>query len=156
AFTVSELVWTPDSKALLLSCNRHDDYELSPRDTEIYEFTVADGSVKALTMRKGPDGSPAISPDGKWIAYTGFEDRYQGYQVTQLSVMSRNGSGVKVISGNFDRDVASPRWALDGSGIYFTSDSKGNTGLYFTSLDGKVKKLLDNVGSSASAYGGGG
>ncbi|MEP7336350.1 MAG: S9 family peptidase, partial [Acidobacteriota bacterium] len=156
AFTVSDLVWTPDSRALLMSCNRHDDYELNPRDSEVYEFLVADGAAKALTARKGPDGSPAISPDGKWIAYTGYEDRYQGYQVTQLSVMKPDGSGAKVISGSFDRDVANPRWALDGSGIYFTASSEGNTGLYFIALDGKVKKLLDNVGSGASAYGGAG
>lgn len=156
AFTVSDLVWTPDSKSLLMSCNRHADYELNPRDTEVYEFSVVDASVKALTTRKGVDAAPAVSPDGKWIAYTGFDDRYQGYQVTQLFVMNRDGGGSRVLSGSFDRDVAVPRWALDGSGIYFTSNSEGNTGLYFISLDGKVKKLLDNLGSGTSAYSGGG
>lgn len=156
AFTVSDLVWTPDSKALLMSCNRHDDYEVNPRDTEVYEFSVNDASVKALTTRKGPDGNPQISPDGKWIAYLGFEDKYQGYQVTRLSLMARDGSGAKTLSGDFDRDVASHRWAADGSGLYFLSSSEGNTGLYFISLDGKAKKLLGNIGSGTSAYGGSG
>ena len=33
--------------------------------------------------------------------------------------------------------------------------SRGNTGLYFASLDGQVRKLTGNVGSTTSAYGGG-
>lgn len=156
AFGVSSLVWTPDSRSLLMSCNRHDDFELKPRDTEIYEFPVTAGPARALTSRMGPDGAPAISPDGKQIAYTGYDDRYQGYQVTQLYLMNRDGSGSKLVTGSYDRDVNSPLWALDGSGIYFLSSSEGNTGLYFTTVDGKVRKLMDNVGSGASAYGGGG
>ncbi|MGH9940693.1 MAG: TolB family protein, partial [Blastocatellia bacterium] len=156
AFGASEAVWTPDGKYLLMSANRNQDYEREARDANVYEFSVADGSVRALTSRKGPDNSPQISPDGKLIAYVGFEDKYQGYQVTQLQVMSRDGSNQRVISSKWDRDVANVRWAGDGGGLYFTSDDQGNTGLYFITLDGAVKKLLNNVGSSTSAYGGGG
>jgi len=156
AFGASEAVWTPDGKYLLMSANRNQDYEREPRDTNVYEFSVADGSVRALTNRKGPDNSPQISPDGKLIAYTGYEDKYQGYQVTQLHVMNRDGSNQRVISSKWDRDVAGVRWANDGGGLYFTSDDQGDTGLYFITLGGEVKKLLNNVGSSTSAYGGGG
>ena len=155
AFGASEAVWTPDAKYLLMSANRNLDFEREARDTNIYEFAVADGAVRALTTRKGPDNGPQISPDGKLITYVGFEDKYQGYQVSQLHLMNRDGSNQRVISSNWDRDVSSVQWANDGSGIYFTSDDQGNTGLYFISLDGNVKKLLDNVGGTASAYGGG-
>lgn len=156
AFGASEAVWTPDSKYLLMSANRNENFEREPRDTNVYEFSVADGRARALTTRKGPDNGPQISPDGKLIAYVGFEDKYQGYQVSQLNLMSRDGSNQRVLSSKWDRDVAAVQWATDGSGIYFTSDDQGNTGLYFISLDGTVKKLLDNVGSASSAYGGSG
>ncbi|MDX2041648.1 MAG: S9 family peptidase [Acidobacteriota bacterium] len=152
----SDAVWTPDGKSLLISINRNDNYEIEARDTDVVEYSVAGGAVKKLTSRKGPDGNPQISPDGKWIAYLGFEDKFQGYQVTRLSVMARDGSGAKTLSGDFDRDVANHRWAADGSGLYFLSSSEGNTGLHFMALDGKVKKLFDNVGSGTSAYGGAG
>ena len=155
-FRASDAVWTPDGQYLIMSANRRPDYELEPLDTEVYEFSVADGSVKALTNRRGPDNAPVVSPDGKSIAYVGFDDAYQGYQVTRLHVMNRDGSGSRVISGNLDRDAIAPRWAPDGGGIYFLSDDKGNTGLYFCSLDGNPKQLARNVGSGASAYGGGG
>jgi acylaminoacyl-peptidase len=155
-FRATEAVWTPDSKYLILSANRHANYELEPLDTDIYEFAIADGAVRALTSRKGPDVSPQVSPDGRRIAYLGFDDRYQGYQVTRLYVMARDGSGSKLLTGSLDRDVANLRWSPDGSGIYFTSDDEGNSGLHFMTLDGPVKKIAANLGSSLSAYGGGG
>ncbi|MBK7600047.1 MAG: S9 family peptidase [Acidobacteria bacterium] len=156
AFNASDAVWSPDGKSLIISVNRNEDFERDARDTDIVEYSVADGSIRKLTWRKGPDGSPAVSQDGKMIAFVGFEDKFQGYQVSQLSVMNRDGSNQRVISGKWDRDVANPVWAQDGSGIYFLSDDLGNTGLYFISLDGNAKKLVANVGSSTSAYAGGG
>ena len=69
--------------------------EYEPGNTEIYEVPAAGGAVKQLTNRFGPDADPVVSPDGKLIAYTGFDDRHQGYQVTKLYVMNRDGSGVE-------------------------------------------------------------
>lgn len=148
-------VWTPDGKYLLYSANRHDDWDLEPLNTEIYEFAVAGGAVKALTNRKGPDGDPAISPDGKQIAYVGFDDKYQGYQVRKLYLMNRDGSGSRLVSGDWDRDAASLRWAPDGGAIFFLSDDQGNSGLY-SIVNGQRRKIVGNVGASNSAYGGGG
>lgn len=154
-FRASEAVWTPDGKHLLMSANRRADYELEPLDSEVYEFAVADGSVRALTSRRGPDNAPQVSPDGKLIAYLGFDDKYQGYQVTRLYVMNRDGSNSRLISSSLDRDVLSPRWAADASGLYFLYDDQGNTKLAFISLDGKIKSVASSVGGSGSAYGGG-
>jgi acylaminoacyl-peptidase len=151
-----EAVWTPDGKHLIMSANRHPDADREPLDSEVYEFTVADGTAKALTNRKGPDGQAAVSPDGKMIAYVGFDDKYQGYQVQQLYVMNRDGTGSRLMTGSFDRDVRQPHWATDGRGLYFLSADKGNTGLYFITLDGKINRVTGNVGAGTSAYGAGG
>ncbi|MFC2165846.1 S9 family peptidase [Acidobacteriota bacterium] len=139
-------VWTPDSKYLLASVNRRDDNELEPRDTEIYQFSVSDGTMKALSDRRGPDGGPAISPDGKYIAYLGFDDRYQGYQLTKLYIMNRDGSESKVLLKDFDRSVAGMIWSPDSKGLVFSYSTEGNTKLAYTTLDGKVKNLADDLG----------
>lgn len=154
AYRTSEPVWTPDSQYLLMGANRHDNYELEPLNTEVYEFRVSDGAVKALTRRDGPDNNPVVSPDGRLIAYTGFDDKRQGYQVTKLYVMNRDGSGSHEVSVTLDRDVASPQWAADGKSVYFLSDDKGNSGVYSITLDGVRKQVTANVGSGFSAYGG--
>lgn len=151
-FRGSEAVWTPDGKYLLVSANRRPDYEYDPLNTEIYEFSVADGAVRALTNRRGPDGSPQVSPDGKHITYVGFDDKYQGYQVTKLYLMNRDGGNPHSISERLDRDVRNPRWAPDGSGVFFLYDERGDTKLGFYSTGGQFKKIADHVGGSGSSY----
>jgi dipeptidyl aminopeptidase/acylaminoacyl peptidase len=148
-------VWTPDGKYLIFSANAHPDYEYQPLNSEVYELSLAQGQVKALTSRNGPDESPAISPDGKTIAYVGFDDLYQGHQTTHLYLMNRNGSNSRVATPQLDRDVQDPQWASDGSGVYFLYDDQGDTKLGFYSLDGKVKELTEHVGSGGSSYSGG-
>jgi len=64
---------------LLVSANRHAESEHEYLDTEIYEFNVADGALRALTNRKGPDSNPDVSPNGKMDRPTpDLTDRYQG------------------------------------------------------------------------------
>lgn len=155
-FRASEAVWTPDGKALLLSANRRPDFDREPLDTEIYEFSIADGSVRALTDRRGPDNAPAISPDGRYIAYVGFDDAYQGYQVTRLYVMNRDGSGSRLLSAALDRDVMRPRWTPDGRGILFLYDDQGTTKLGLYTLEGGFRTLATHIGSGDLAYSMGG
>ena len=152
----SEGVWSPDGSSLLISANRRDDADLEPFDTEVYEFPLDGGPPKALTNRRGPDNTPAVSANGKLLAYTGFDDRYQGYQVTRLYVANRDGSAPRELAADLDRDVRSIRWAQDSSGLFFTADDRGNTGLYFVPLTGAPRKLSGNIGAGFSAYGGGG
>lgn len=148
-------VWTPDGKYLLFSANLNPEYEYDPLNTEVFELSLADGTVKPLTSRRGPDNSPVLSPDGKTIAYVGFDDRYQGHQTTHLYLMNRDGSNPHVATAQLDRDVQEPEWAADGSGIYFMYDDKGDTKLAFYSLDGNVRDLAEHIGSGGSSYAGG-
>jgi dipeptidyl aminopeptidase/acylaminoacyl peptidase len=145
------LSWSPDSKAILFSANRHPDWEFDPLNTEVYEVTLESGAIKALTNRKGPDQSPAVSPDGKLIVCVGFDDRLQGYQVSHLYVMNRDGSQPRVLLPDLDRDVEGPRWSKDGQGIYFQYDDHGNTRIAFAPLDGRIEVLAKDVGGVAQA-----
>jgi dipeptidyl aminopeptidase/acylaminoacyl peptidase len=154
-FGPTRAAWSPDGKYLLVSANRHPESDHEPFDTEVYEFSVADGALRALTNRKGPDNNPSISPNGKLIAYTGFDDRYQGHQTTKLYVINRDGGGSHSVTDKLDRDIQSPEWAPDNSGVYFLYNDQGDTKLGFTSPDGATKKLADHVTSTTSAYGGG-
>jgi len=141
--------WTPDGETLLLSANRHDDRRLDPLNTEVYAIDVASGSVTALTSRQGPDGDVAVSPDGNRIAYTGFDDRDQGYQVTKLYVMNRNGSGKRLLTKGFERDVQDPTFTADGNHIVFQYDDEGSTKIGRVTLDGERSVVAENVGGTS-------
>lgn len=69
--------WTPDGGAVVFSANLYDDWEYQPLNSEIHSLTIPGGVLTTLTHRNGPDRSPAVSPDGRQIAYLGFDDRYQ-------------------------------------------------------------------------------
>ena len=138
--------WSPDGKTLYFSGDRHVDADYDPSNSEVYAVPAAGGPVRALTDRHGPDGSPAVSPDGSKVAYVGYDEHYQGYQVRRLYVMSSDGSGSRVLTGDFDRSVGSPTWAADGSGLFVQFDDQGDTKVGFVGLDGKVSVLADHVG----------
>lgn len=148
-------VWAPDGKSIIVSANRHADFEFQPLNSEIYEVSISDGEIKTLTDRLGPDSSPAISPDGKLIAYTGFDDRFQGHQTTMLYVMNRDGTGVRTLTTNLDRTIDKVEWVGNGDGLVVMYDDEGNTHVDLCSLDGKLTPLAKNLGGTGSAYGGG-
>jgi len=154
-FGPSRASWTPDGKFLIVSVNRHPESDHAFFDDEVYEFSVADGSLRALTNRKGPDNSPVVSPNGKWIAYTGYDDRYQGHQTTQLYLMNRDGSNSHSLSDKLDRDIADPQWAPDNSGVYFRYDDQGDSKIGFYSAEGAFKKITDHLASTTNAGGSG-
>ena len=142
-------VWTPDGETLLLSANRHDDHRLDPLNSEVYAVDVESGDVTALTDRQGPDGSVAISPDGETIAYTGFDDREQGYQVTKLYAMNRDGSNRRLLTEGFDRDVQNPTFGPNGEAIFFQYDDEGSTKIGRITLDGDRSVVAEGVGGTS-------
>ena len=149
--------WSNDGKALLFTSNRHEDRELDPNNSEIYEVNISSGEVNALTKRHGPDRSAKVSPNGKSIAYIGFNEKYEGYQMNRLYVMNRDGGNSKCISCDFDREVENIQWSADSRGVYFQYDSEGNTTLAFMDMNGKIKEFAHDVGglSIGRPYNGG-
>ncbi len=139
-------VWAKDGNKLIFSANLHENHDFEPLNSEIYQLQLSDGSVKALTGRFGPDGEPVLSPDGKQIAFTGFDDTFQGYQVSNLYVMNADGSGVKNMTASLDRDAANPQWEGNGKGIYFQYDDNGDTKIGHVALTGKIRTIAGGLG----------
>ncbi len=138
--------WSADDKKLYFSANLRDDSDLEPLDSEIYELTLSNKETKAITKRYGPDTNPVVSPGGDRIAYLGFDDELQGYQLSELYVTDINGSNSKLISGDFDRDVTNIHWDSKGRGLYFQYDDRGETKVGYMNLNGKVSTLAGNLG----------
>ena len=141
--------WTPDGEALLFSANRHADWRRDPMNSEIYSVDLDTGGLTALTSRTGPDAAPALGPRGERIAYTGFDDREQGYQITRLYVMDRDGQNQRVLTPSFDRDVQNPTWSADGEGLFFQYDDAGTTKIGYVSLEGGRRTVATNVGGTS-------
>jgi len=140
--------FTTDGTGILISANRRADADYDPLDSEIYRVDLGDGSLHALTDRRGPDRHPVPSPDGKHIAYLGFDDKQLGYQATQLYVMDSDGSHAHSLTAALDRDAASPRWLSDAKTLVFQYEDHGSTKIAAIDLQGKMRALADGVGGA--------
>jgi len=143
------LSWAPNNQDIFFSANRNEDWEYEFRNSEVYSVNIQTGVITALTNRPGPDSSPTVSPNGKYIAYTGFEDKVQAYQVQTLQLMDLNGNGKKTISNTLDRDIDNVVWASDSKGLYFMYNDLGLTKIGYIDLNGKVTELTNNVGGTS-------
>lgn len=134
-----------DGRSVVFSSNRSEDRERNPGESDIYRVSLADGTLSRLTDRKGPDEAPAISPDGSKIAYTGYDDRYRGYENERLYVMDRDGKNRRVLTGGLDRSVGAPRWAPDGRSIYVAYEDHGITKVGRVGLDGRMETVASGL-----------
>lgn len=145
-----------NNESLIFSSNRNENWEYEFRNSELYRVNINSGDIQAITDRNGPDNNPVTSKNGD-IAYLGFDDKVQTYQLTHLHIFKEGKSTPQKLNIDFDRSISSPVWNQNGDGIYFKYDDHGNTKIGFTSLNGQFKKLADNLGGTTMArpYGGG-
>ena len=137
------VAWTPDSRAILFSSNRVDDAEHIWRESEIYSVSLETHDIRQLTTRRGPDGSPVVSPNGRLVAYTGYDWTDDTFIAGDVYVMNIDGSNPRAISGDHDRRVRGLTWAPDDSGVYFGSSDQGTSNVYFASVNGGVQQVTD-------------
>jgi dipeptidyl aminopeptidase/acylaminoacyl peptidase len=144
-FSHDDPEWSADGSKLFISAIRKPDAEYLNGDSEIYAIDLKTLAVTALTTRKGPDSNPTASPDGKWIAYTGSDDKNFTSHLASLYLMDSSGGGKKLLAGNLLSSPGEVAWAADNSGVYYTVGEKGSTTIYFTSTSGQTRKISDGV-----------
>jgi dipeptidyl aminopeptidase/acylaminoacyl peptidase len=149
--------WSTNGQYLFFSSNRHQNWEYDFKNSEIYRVSVKSGETITLTDRNGPDHGAVVSPDGRKIAYLGYDDKIQTYQINHLYTMNVDGSDKKKIPLALDRNISNLAWDKNSSGVYFQYDNHGNGKIGYTSLSGKSKVVAKNLGgvSNSRPYGGG-
>jgi dipeptidyl aminopeptidase/acylaminoacyl peptidase len=137
----SGISWTRDGKEIVFSSLRIPEAEYAYRESEIYAVNVSTSQVRQLTTRKGPDNAPVVSPDGKQVAYTGYDWTDDTYRDAQLYVMNIDGTGHRSLTASLDRSPGGLTWAADNSGIYFNAQNEGSSNVYFAPLKGNLKQV---------------
>ncbi len=141
--------WGKDGKHLYFSANRRKDNEYEPNDSSVFSINVATGELKQLTDRFGPDSSPIVSPNGKLIAYRGFDDTFKNYENSNINIMNVDGSNKRVLTADLDRSVSRIKWAANSKGVYFQYDDQGETNVAYQPLKGKHKVVASQLGGKA-------
>ncbi len=146
--------WTPDGRAIVFSGLRVPDWDWLYQESEIYILTLADGKIIPLTDRLGPDSNPRISPDGKMIAYTGYDRTDDAYNVPALYIMTVDGKNKRSLTAGLDRHLSSFEWSSNSRDIFFIMHDRGTANLYQVSTAGKISQVTtgNHYISSPSLY----
>ncbi|MBM7789684.1 TolB family protein [Tenggerimyces flavus] len=124
-------VWMPDGKTLVFE---HCCVATSAGFLDGIYSIRADGThLKRVTLNPDifwGDGVPAVSPDGRWIAFSRFrgaDDDPENKSVSAMFLVRPDGSRLHQIT-SYDLMVDEKDWSPDGRRIVFTTHAGSNDG----------------------------
>jgi tricorn protease len=97
---------------------------------DLWKAKLSDGQAVRLTAMKGYETNPRVSPDGKWIAFTGRQ-----FGNADVYVMPVSGGEVKRLTWYSGNDEVSS-WSWDSKTIYFTSARLSRQSSYKVTING--------------------
>jgi tricorn protease len=113
AYFLSSPCLTPDGQAVVFSF-----------EGDLWKAALNNGQAVRLTAMQGYENNAKISPDGKWIAFTG---RQMGN--ADVYVMPLAGGEIKQLTFHSAGDEMNS-WSWDSKKIYFTSNRTGQISGY--------------------------
>lgn len=144
--------WSPDGRFIYFDGLTDPDADFrwttggyGHNETELFRVEVETGDVTQLTDRRGTDRAPKVSPDGRYLAYTGVDSTSDSYVPDDLYVMDAGGADPRNLTADFDRSAGGHFWAPDGRGVYFSAGSEGVRDLYYATLDGDVRRVTEGM-----------
>lgn len=124
-FTPSPTLPPLDAYTLVFVAERPD------RPASIFTISAGGGPEQPLIVSEDPVADPAISPDGRRIAYVGLLDGQQ-----QLFVANADGSDGRAITFFPPSRISNPAWSPDNNRIAFVSNDAGLDAIYLIDADG--------------------
>ncbi|MEI7830719.1 MAG: S41 family peptidase [Prolixibacteraceae bacterium] len=120
---------TPDGQTIVFSF-----------EGDIWKASLKDGIASRLTAMQGNENNARVSPDGKWIAFTGRQ-----YNNSDVYLMPAEGGEVKQLTFHSGSDDVSS-WSWDSKFIYFTSNRAGQASGFKVGIEGgtPVRVFGDN------------
>lgn len=141
--------WAKDGDSLFVSANRDSGGDLDPLESEIYRVAVSDGQLTRLTERAGPDQSPKLSPDGRRLAWLGFDDQGLSYANVRLHVRELAGGATRVLGESLDASIDVAEW-IDDRHLAISYEWRGGTHVARVAVaDGRRTTLTEDLGGTA-------
>ena len=103
---------------------------------DLWRVSSDGGRALRLTAMQGYETSPRVSPDGKWIAFTGRQ-----FGNGDIYIIPSQGGEIRQISFHSGNDEVTS-WSWDSKYIYFNSSREGQVAGYKVSLQAETAKRV--------------
>ena len=111
---------------------------------------VAPTVDEILSLKRA--GSPEISPDGRWVAYTVRETNWDDNAYdTQIWLADTATASTRQLT-NAKKSSQSPAWSPDGSKVAFASDRTDKRQIYLISPQGGEAEALTSLEDGVSGF----
>ena len=118
---------SPDGREICFASDNVKEIGLDANvDLFCLDITTENAVTKNITEdNPALDGSPAYSPDGKYIAFVRQRIKHFYADRTSLMLFDRSSGTSKDLTPNFAYSVTSPKWMPDSKRLYFDTEVKG-------------------------------
>ncbi len=114
-------------------------------ESHINLIEVATGEITQLTEGEGRPTfvSPAFSPNGERIAFSGYRAHDTAYPVADLFVIDSEGGAVTALTSELPDGPNDLKWHPNSRRIFFAMNHNGARHLHQATLNGEVDQLTD-------------
>ena len=134
--------WAPDGQSLVYAAAVRPGNDRIAGETDLYRIGAAGGTPERLTDIDGGERGPQLSPDGRWLAWTGCPRTTKFYCQPALWLRPVAGGTPTNLTAALDRPVGDFRWTPDGKALHVLYGDAGYT---------RVARLPVNGGASRMA-----
>ncbi len=137
-------VWSPDGQRLLFDSHRNG-------NPDIFVMDANGENVQQLTFSEREDFDPEWSPDGCQIVYTSTRRFEDGYWEAEIYLMNADGSNVRNLTNDQERDDGAASWLAGGKEIIYSSyplssEIDSRDFMWVMDLEGKILKSFEENG----------
>lgn len=141
------LAFTPDGKRIVFSANRREGWELETREADLFAVEVASGALVQLTDEPGAETGPAVSPDGRTIAYLRTANLRAPYVASDIFAIDADGGNARNLTAGLDRDAGNVRFVSD-SEVAYTFQQRGEVHVGIAPLKGAGRIAVRGIGGT--------
>lgn len=145
ATTNGSMSWTGDNSALVFSAAMDEEDESGGFNSRVHSVNVDSGGIDTLVGEEGSWGSAIVSPDGRYIVYSGNRPSPKAWPVTEIRIMNADGSDNRLLRGDIDNPLLSMRWAANSRSLLIDSNREGSTHLVRMDLDGDIEQITEGA-----------
>lgn len=133
-----------DGRTLIYSARLQGDRAPFTNDSDLYRLSLDGGPAVNLTPgHSGPDGSPALSPDGRRLAWLAAPRENVGGDQPVVMLADADGANARQLT-HWDRGPGGLTWRSDGRALYVAAADEGQNRLFeIDARSGAVKALTD-------------